>query len=100
MDIIHFTNTLKKLRNDHNMTQKDLADRLGLVKSTVAHYESGDKFPSYDSLIKIATLYNVSTDYLLGIQKNQTINLDGLSDSDIALINNLVSSLKKKSNIS
>ena len=62
-----FGTQLRQLRNGQKLTQQQLADRLGVAKSVVSYYESGDRFPSYDVLIKIATTFHVTTDFLLGI---------------------------------
>ena len=64
---MNFGEKLKMLRTGQNLTQQQLATRLGVAKSVVSYYESGDRFPSYDVLIKIAHIFNVSTDYLLDI---------------------------------
>ena len=56
---------LKALRKKHKMTQKQLANAIGIDNSSVCKYETGDVLPSHDILIKIAELFNVSTDYIL-----------------------------------
>ena len=57
---------LKKLRKERSMTQAALAEKLGLDKSSVAKYESADVTPSSDILMKLADIFGVSVDYLLG----------------------------------
>lgn len=71
--MVDFGNTLKTLRLRKNMTQAQLANKLGLTKSVISAYETGLRLPSYDILIHIARIYNVSTDYLLGIEQKQEI---------------------------
>lgn len=56
---------LKALRKKHKMTQKQLAQALGIDNSSICKYETGDVLPSNDVLIKMAELFNVSTDYIL-----------------------------------
>ena len=73
-----FSEKLKALRTAKKMSQKDLADKVGVAKSVVSFYESGDRFPSYDVLIKISRIFNVTTDYLL--------NEDYDSDNDIPAV--------------
>lgn len=53
------------------LTQVQLAQKLGLTKSVISAYETGRRLPSYDILIHIARIYNVSTDYLLGLEHKQ-----------------------------
>ena len=57
---------LKSLRIEKKLTQKQVADRIGLAISAVSSYESGTRYPSYDVLAKLARIFHVSTDYLLG----------------------------------
>ena len=66
-----FSEKLKALRTAKKMSQKDLADKVGVAKSVVSFYESGDRFPSYDVLIKISRIFNVTTDYLLGAAEDE-----------------------------
>lgn len=87
---MNFGERLKELRNGQKMTQQQLATRLGVAKSVVSYYESGDRFPSYDVLIKIARTFHTTTDYLLGIERERTIDVSGLSENEIAAITNIV----------
>jgi len=57
---------LKELRKNYNMTQEDLAKYLGVGRPTIVGYETKGKQPSFEILDKIANLFNVSVDYLLG----------------------------------
>jgi len=60
---------LKKLREEHGYYQKSVADKLGIKSNTLSGYENGTRMPDPSMLSKIADLYNVSTDYLLGKDK-------------------------------
>ena len=57
---------LKKLRSSTPYTQAQLADTLGVARTTYAMYEQGKREPDHETLNKIADHFNVSTDYLLG----------------------------------
>jgi len=72
------------------MTQKDLADRIGVSKSIISSYESGIRYPSYDVLVKMARIFHVSTDYLLGIEKKRVLDASALTDDEIEAIKNLI----------
>lgn len=61
-----FKDKLKELRARNNLTQRELAQKLNLSYGTIAMYETGKRSPDYDTLNKIADLFNVSTDFLLG----------------------------------
>ena len=93
--MVDFGNTLKTLRLKDNMTQAQLAQKLGLTKSVISAYETGLRLPSYDILIHIARIYRVSTDYLLGIENKQEIDLSGLSQEEINALLNLIAVMKK-----
>lgn len=93
---MNFGERLKMLRKGQKLTQQELAARLGVAKSVVSYYESGDRFPSYDVLIKIARTFHVTTDYLLDIERNRTIDVTGLSEQDIAVVVSVVNALKRK----
>ena len=89
---------LKSLRTDKKMTQKQVADRIGLAISAVSSYESGTRYPSYDELVRLAHIFRVSTDYLLGMTDKRNIDVTGLDDDEIELISQLVDKLKKREN--
>lgn len=93
--MVDFGNMLKTLRLRKNMTQAQLAQKLGLTKSVISAYETGLRLPSYDILIHIARIYNVSTDYLLGIEQKQEIDLSGLSQEEIDALMNLINAMKR-----
>ena len=89
---------LKILRTAKKMSQKELAERIGIAKSVISFYESGDRLPSYDVLIKIARIFNVTTDYLLDVERERTVNVSGLSEEDIAAVTTVIDALKRKGN--
>ena len=59
-------NNLKICRENKNMTAKEVSEKIGVTKQAV-NMEAGKSNPSVDTLMKLAELYNVSTDYLLGL---------------------------------
>lgn len=61
-----FGERLKQLREEHNLSQQALADKLQTVRSTINKYEKNTRKPEYETLIKIADLFDTTTDYLLG----------------------------------
>lgn len=67
-----FAERLKKLRKENNMSQQKLADLLGLGQSAIAMWEKGKNSPEYESLIKIADIFNVSIDYLAGQKSSRS----------------------------
>lgn len=95
---MNFGEKLKMLRTGQNLTQQQLATRLGVAKSVVSYYESGDRFPSYDVLVKIAYTFHTTTDYLLDIQRQRVIDVSDLSEDDIAVVTTVIEALKRKNN--
>jgi transcriptional regulator with XRE-family HTH domain len=57
---------LKHLRNNKNLSQQELSDRIGVNRSTYARYETNDTQADYDTLQRLANFYDVSVDYILG----------------------------------
>lgn len=87
---------LKSLRIEKKLTQKQIADRIGLAISAVSSYETGSRYPSYDVLIQLARIFHVTTDYLLGMTGKRSIDVTGLDDCEIELISQLVDKLRYK----
>ncbi|MEI3218828.1 MAG: helix-turn-helix transcriptional regulator [Lachnoclostridium sp.] len=94
--MVDFGNTLKILRLQNKFTQAELAKKLGLTKSVISAYENGLRLPSYDVLIHIAKIFNVSTDYLLGLEHKREVDLSGLTPSEIDALMNLIQAMKRK----
>ncbi len=86
---------IKELRISHSMNQVELAHMLSVSKQTVSNWENDNIQPSIEMLLKIARLFNVSTDYLLGNEPLKYINADGLSDNEIAHINFIINDFKR-----
>ena len=63
------TNNLKAIRNKKGVTQKEAADALGISPNTYKNYEQGMREPNNDMLCKIADYFKVTTDYLLGRER-------------------------------
>ncbi len=93
-----FGEILKQLRLEKKMSQKELAERIGIAKSVISFYESGDRSPSYDVLKEIAKIFNVTTDYLLGVEREYTVDVSGLKEDDIAVVKAVIEALKRKDN--
>lgn len=84
------------------MTQSDLAERLGVTKSSISSYENGSRLPSYDILLKIARIFKVSTDILLGHGDKNEINLNvsGLTNEQILFLKTLIEDYRRANIIS
>lgn len=87
---------IKMLRDKCGITQASLARELGITRSSVNAWEMGLSIPSTQYIVELALIFNVSTDYLLGIEKTSTISVDGLTDREIASIVEIVECYKAK----
>ena len=94
--MVNFGEKLRELRTSFGMTQAELASRLRITKSVVSYYELHERTPSPEVLIKLADIFHVSTDYLLGVEQRKMIDVSGLSEADIKLILMTVESLREK----
>ena len=88
--LVDFGKRLRALRISKGWTQSQLSARLGVTKSVISAYETALRYPSYDILIRIAALFGVSSDYLLGIEAAQTLDVTGLSDEHVELVRKLI----------
>ena len=62
----HLAETLRTLRKAAGLNQRDMADQLGLDRSAYAYYETGSSSPTLENLKKLADIFGVTTDQLLG----------------------------------
>lgn len=63
------SNNIKQLREAHDMTQAELAKRLGVLVPAVSKWERGLAYPRMDNLVKMAQIFGCSTDMVLGLEK-------------------------------
>ncbi len=86
---------LKQIRKANNFTQQDLADAVGIERSTYASYETGRNKPDVILLKRIANVFGVSSDFILEIDTSKKFNM---SDANVSYKKNgsqLVSTLSK-----
>ena len=86
-DLEKFSYRLTVLLDEHNMSQTQLAKKVGTTNVTICRYINGERIPRIDVASKIASVFNVSLDYLLGISESvDTENLTKNQDVDIAIL--------------
>lgn len=88
---------LSKLRVQHGLSQKAVADRLQLSASIVSGYETGERTPSTEVLLKLTALYRCSADYLLGIEQSAPatmLDVTGLSTEQIQALQTLIDGIR------
>lgn len=94
--IIDLSTRLKQLRMDKRLRQDQVARLVGVSKGAISAYENDIRQPSYDVLIRLANLYRVSTDYLLGRTDERLIDISGLTATEAIIISELVASMTTK----
>ena len=94
--MVEFGQRLRDLRKQKDLTQKQLGKLIGVQDSVISFYELGDRMPSPEVIVKLATVLHVSADYLMGLDKHMTVDLSGLYSDDVELVRHLVDVLRKK----
>lgn len=87
---------IKKLRTACGITQVELAKSLGVTKQSVSNWENDNIQPSIDMLIRLAEFFQVSTDYMLGLDTKDTIDVTELTNEEIAHIRFIISDIVGK----
>ena len=87
---------LRQLRQNSRLKQDQVANWIGVNKNTICSYENDVRQPSYEILVKLAGIYRVSTDYLLGCESKRTVDVSGLTPKEIQMISELVASMTEK----
>ena len=90
MTVIGFDKRIKDLRESRKISQQELAARLFVTRSAVNAWEMGNSMPSIDNLIVLARFFHVSTDYLLGLQNEETIDVTQLGANEKELIQRML----------
>ena len=85
---------LKKLRTEKLLTQAQVASMVGITKSVISAYETEIRYPSYDIFKKLALMFNVSADYLLGLDNKRSFDINGLTEKQIEILSNIIDEYK------
>lgn len=87
---------IKMLRENHKLSQADLARKLGVTRSSINAWEMGISTPSTTCLVELSNLFHISIDYLLGLEKNVSIDVTGLDIEQIRILTDLAEYFRKK----
>lgn len=85
---------IKQLREKNNFTQSALAKKLNVTRSSVNAWEMGISVPSTALIVDLAKLFQVSTDYLLGLNETATLDISMLNDKETIILYELVQYFK------
>jgi transcriptional regulator with XRE-family HTH domain len=87
---------IKKLREARGWSQAELARRLSVTRNGVNSWEQGLSMPSPACLVDLAKVFSVSTDYLLGIENLDSVNVTGLGAKEVALLTEMADMLRNR----
>jgi transcriptional regulator with XRE-family HTH domain len=68
-----FGQRLRELRTEKNMSLEQLGKKIGVTRATVAHWETRDSEPKYETLVSLADALGTTPNYLLGVEKALTL---------------------------
>lgn len=83
------------LRSARRMSQVELARLLGVSKQSVSNWENDNIQPSIEMLVKLSEVFSVSTDYLLGLKREETVDVSGLPGDVIAHIRQIIDDFRQ-----
>ena len=86
---------IKALREARGWTQAELARRMSITRNGVNSWEQGLSMPSPTCLVDLAKVFSVSTDYLLVVERLDTVNVTGLNEKDVAMLAQLADRLRE-----
>ena len=81
---------IRELRERYKLSQEQLGKKVGRSKSVICSYESNVKIPPLSILVQLAVIFNVSLDYLVGIDKSEMVSVNGLSQPQKELLHTLI----------
>ena len=91
---------IQKLRESIGLNQREFSDRIGISKQCLSKWENGRGVPTPEMLVRLANIFKISVDTLLGRENRNTIDVTGLTDEQYAhiqwLVNELVEGNKNK----
>ncbi len=90
---------IKSSRINAGFSRKEAAEMIGITDAAVGMYESGSRQPSLYALMRLAAVYDVTTDYLLGCESKDkfSLSLAGLTDDQIEVVKMTVQSFRNQS---
>ncbi len=94
-ELFSLAERIKSLRERAGLTQADVARTLGLSRSGVNAWEMGLSVPSTPYVVALAKCFDVSADYLLGLEETATLSIQGLTEKQILVVQDLIGCFKE-----
>jgi len=96
--MVMFGEIISNLRKSRNLSQVDVAKKLGISKQTVSNWENNNILPSIEMLIKISSTFSVSTDFLLEQEDRTFLEVSGLTMEQLAHIQLIINDIRRNNN--
>ena len=90
---------IKMLRENKQLSQSDLSKRLGITRSSINAWEMGISTPSTTYLVELSQIFHVSIDYLLGLDKNVSLDITELDTEQVRILTDLAEHFRKEKNV-
>ena len=90
---------IKMLRENKQLSQSDLSKRLGITRSSINAWEMGISTPSTTYLVELSQIFHVSVDYLLGLDKNVSLDITGLDMEQVRILTDLAEHFRKEKKV-
>ena len=87
---------IRKLRTERGLKQEDLGKEVCASKQSVSNWENENIMPSIEILVRLADYFGVTTDYLLGREELRRLDADGLSDIQLAHLQQIIDDLRAR----
>ena len=94
--ILNVAERISYLREKYNMTQTDLANKLGISRSAVNSWEMSISSPSISNIIEMSIIFNVTTDYILSTSNKILVDISDLGNKEREVVLQMIDCLKKK----
>ncbi len=94
--VIGLDTRIKKLREAKGWTQSELGRKMKVTRASVNAWEMGISNPSTDYLVDLAKIFDVSSDFLLGLKESSTVNVNGLSVNDVSIVYTIIERLRNE----
>lgn len=95
----YFGIKLKALRQERGITQRRLADIIDVSVAAISSYETGGNYPSIDVLIKLCGYFNVSADYLIGLNDKKQLDMTDLTDEQYKAVTDIIAQFRGLNNL-
>lgn len=93
-EFFYLSDRIRMLRERRGIKQAELAKTLGISRSGVNSWEMGLSVPSTRFIVELSKIFGVSTDYLLGVERNSVISVEGLSDKQVQTLLDIIDCFK------